>query len=97
MNGLGPWWWPAAWRANFTAWASRWFVTASWDRHDEGYGRGHPSRAECDRRFLGAMLLDAGCSATTFKMAGCTIIAWAFWGAVRIGGWASYRKNNEIR
>ena len=52
MNGVGPWWFPAALRLAITRLSLVFFLTASWDRHDEGYGRGFPARAECDRKFL---------------------------------------------
>lgn len=92
MNGVGPWWFPAALRLAITRLSLVFFLTASWDRHDEGYGRGFPARAECDRKFLAAMLADAAQAGPAWRMAGGTALAWAFWLAVRVGGWASYRR-----
>lgn len=92
MNGVGPWWLPAGARRVLTSVSSAFFVTASWDRHDEGYARGFPSRRECDRQFLAAMLLDAGRAGGEWRMAGCTALAWVFWMLVRAFGWASYNR-----
>jgi len=89
-NGVGPWWFPRHIRAALTSLSSVFFVTASWDRHDQGYARACPSRAECDRKFLAAMLTDAGQAGPVWRMAGCTVLAWWFWVMVRLFGWASY-------
>lgn len=94
MNGVGPWWMPAPIRAALTVLSAMFFVTASWDRHDEGYGRGYPARAECDRLFLAAMLADAGQAGAVWRMAVCTVLAWMFWAAVRLFGWASYGRRD---
>lgn len=91
-NGVGPWWFPAPLRRGITAVSGLFFATASWDRHDEGYERGSPARSECDRKFLAAMLADAGQAGPVWRMAGCTVLAWGFWVSVRLGGWASYRR-----
>jgi len=90
MNGVGPWWFPGWLRRGLTRLSQTFFSEASWDRHDEGYARGFPARAECDRKFLAAMLADAGHAGPVWKMAGCTVLAWAFWAGVRCLGWASY-------
>ena len=90
MNGFGPFWMPEGARKRMTLWASGWFVSASWDRHDEGYARGYPSRAECDRKFLAAMLRDAAGAGPVWRMAVCVWAAWIIWALCRVGGWASY-------
>lgn len=90
MNGLGPWWFPGPVRAGLTRMSRLFFVTASWDRHDEGYARADPPRRECDRRFLAAMLADAAAASTEWRMAACTGLAWTFWVAVRLFGWTAY-------
>jgi hypothetical protein len=68
------------------------FDEASWEHHDRGYARGYPSRAECDRKFLMAMLRDASLQPTVFRAWACIILAFGLWSLVRLFGWASYRK-----
>ncbi len=91
-NGLGPWWFPGFVRSSLTAMGRTFFDEASWDRHDEGYGRGYPSRAECDRKFLMAMLRDASLQPTVLRAWACVNLAFGLWLMVRLFGWASYNK-----
>lgn len=91
-NGLGPWWFPAPVRNAMTAAGRVFFREASWVRHDVGYARGYPSRAECDRLFLMAMLRDASRQPTVLRAWACVKLAFFLWACVRLGGWASYRK-----
>lgn len=88
-NGLGPWWLPSPIRAWMTGKTKRFFREASWIKHDEGYARGYPDRATCDRNFLQAMLRDA---AANKSPALTSMLALLLWFLVRIGGWLSYRK-----
>lgn len=90
-NGLGPWWFPSPVRRGMTALGASFFDEASWDHHDRGYQRGEPARAECDRKFLMAMLRDASRQPTVLRAWACGKVAFALWLAVRLGGWASYR------
>lgn len=89
-NGLGPWWFPAGLRRFLTRLGERFFNEAAWEKHDEGYARRYPSRAECDRKFLMAMLRDASRAETVRRAAACVLLAFFFWMAVRVGGSASY-------
>jgi len=91
-NGLGPWWFPAPVRSAMTASGRVFFSEASWARHDVGYARGYPSRAECDRKFLMAMLRDASRQPSVLRAWACVKLAFFLWACVRLGGWASYRK-----
>ena len=91
-NGLGPWWFPASLRRALTRLGRRFFDEASWEHHDVGYARGHPSRAECDRKFLMAMLRDASLQPTVQRAWATSKAAWFLWSAVRLGGWASYAR-----
>lgn len=79
-------------RSVLTAMGRAFFNEASWDHHDCGYARGHPSRAECDRKFLMAMLRDASRQSTIMRAWACVKLAFFLWACVRLGGWASYRK-----
>ncbi len=90
VNGVGPRWAPAPVRALLTRLATAFFDEASWDHHDWGYYWGCPARAECDRRFLAAMLRDASRAGPVWRMTLANALAWLFWAAVRLGGWASY-------
>jgi hypothetical protein len=92
-NGLGPWWFPASVRKALTNLGKTFFDEASWDKHDEGYERGFPSRSECDRKFLMAMLRDASLQQTTLRAWICTKAAFFLWACVRVGGGASYGRN----
>lgn len=93
MSGeVGPWWFPKPLRQALTWLSGLFFDTASWEKHDEGYARGHPSRAECDRLFLAAMLLDASQAGPVWRMLVCSLLGWAFWVSARVGGWLSYGK-----
>ena len=89
-NGIGPSWFPAWLRKALTRFGSSFFQEAAWDKHDEGYAVGAPSRAECDRKFLQAMLRDASLTTTTFRVFACTSLAWFFWLCVRLFGWMTY-------
>jgi hypothetical protein len=72
-----------------TAVSDYFFNEASWQKHDEGYERGYPSRRICDRKFLEAMLRDA--KAHPFpKKAVAYVLAWASWAAVRTFGSSQY-------
>jgi len=92
VNGVGPYWWPAWARAWLTTWSGAFFKEASWQRHDRGYARGTPARAECDRLFLAAMLRDAARAGAVWRMGACCGLAWLFWAAVRVGGGPSWRR-----
>ena len=92
-NGLGPWWFPDAIRGALTRLGSTFFNEASWGKHDEGYGAGRPCRAECDRKFLQAMLRDATIAETTARTLACILFALFLWAAVRIFGVFSYNRN----
>lgn len=94
-NGLGPWWFPGAWRRVLTRMGERFFQEANWERHDEGYALGHPDRATCDRKFLQAMLRDASEVNTTGRVWACVALAGVLWGAVRVGGRWSYNREKE--
>ena len=89
-NGFGPWWMPAPVRAVLTRFSAWFFDEASWQRHDIGYAHGYPSRAEADRKFLAAMLRDASQAERVWHMAAACVLAWLFWGVVRLFGWMSY-------
>jgi len=89
-NGLGPKWLPKPLRAALTKLGSVFFDEASWATHDTGYYLGSPSRADCDRGFLKAMLRDASLSNSTFKILSCCVLAWVIWLFVRALGWLSY-------
>ena len=93
-NGLGPWWFPAFLREFLTN-VSKWFFNeAAWEKHDEGYELGYPCRADCDKKFLQAMLRDASKSEKINKILTCTALAIIYWSLVRLFGWASYNKRS---
>lgn len=87
---MGPWWFPGPIRQALTAISGVFFDEASWIHHDRGYARGRPERAECDRRFLMAMLRDASHQPTVLRAWACVNLAFVLWISVRLGGWASY-------
>ena len=93
-NGLGPWWFPALLRTLLTRLSRRFFNEAAWDKHDEGYNRGTPSRAECDRKFLQAMLRDASQTTTTGRVLACVGLAVFYWSMVRLFGRFSFNYRN---
>jgi len=94
-NGVGPWWFPG-WARNGLTRVSRWFFReADWDRHDIGYARGFPSRSECDRKFLAAMLRDGSRLNTVARMAGASLLAWLFWVLVRLFGWTAFNYRRQ--
>ena len=88
-NGLGAWWFPAWFRDWLTIRSADFFQEAAWVRHDVGYDKGSPSRKECDRLFLCAMLRDASAH---YRPATAAALSLLFWACVRIGGWASYNR-----
>jgi hypothetical protein len=89
-NGVGPWWFPS-WARRLLTWLSGlFFDEASWVKHDEGYAAGNPSRCECDRKFLQAMLRDASETGTTLRVFACLGLSVFFWIMVRLFGWLSY-------
>ena len=92
-NGLGPKWFPEAIRVWLTSLGKLFFDEASWEKHDEGYARGYPSRWECDKGFLKAMLRDARNAKTLLKSLACYLLAWLLWLLVRLFGWTTY--NNK--
>lgn len=96
-NGLGPWWFPSGWRSWLTGLASLFFQEANWIYHDQGYERGSPDRATCDRKFLSAMLRDASQKDAVTKIALCAAFAWIFWILVRSFGWASYCRKSPSK
>jgi len=91
-NGLGPWWFPPFIRKFLTRLSKRFFREAAWIKHDEGYARGYPARAVCDRKFLQAMLRDASLTSTTVRVLACVALALFYWTMVRLFGWASYNR-----
>ena len=94
-NGIGPSWFPQWLREKLTLFGSTFFETASWEHHDFGYGLGVPSRAECDRLFLSAMLKDASNTHTVLRMWICCTLAWTFWAFCRLFGWMTYNYKNS--
>ena len=90
-NGLGPYWFPAAWRRWLTQVSSLFFDEANWELHDKGYQRKEHPRWYCDHRMLGASLRDASNAKTPARMLACTVLAWMFWALVRCFGWISWR------
>ena len=95
-NGLGPWWFPAPIRQVLTWLSSFFFDEAAWTKHDEGYARGHPSRAECDWKFFQAMLRDASRVTRLHRVVACLVLAFFFYFAVRAFGWGSYRHQGPL-
>jgi len=89
-NGLGPKWFPEPIRVWLTLFGKTFFEEASWEKHDEGYARGYPSRWECDKGFLRAMLRDARNTNTLLKSLACYLLAWLLWLLVRLFGWTTY-------
>jgi|TARA_R110000850_G_scaffold215213_1_gene340961 hypothetical protein len=90
-NGLGPAWFPAAWRRWLTNLSARFFDEAGWREHDEGYDSGNPSRAACDFKFLAAMVRDASRVKTVLQMVACLFIAALLYILVRLFGWTTYK------
>jgi hypothetical protein len=90
MNGVGPQWFPASLRQALTRLSAMFFNTASWDRHDQGYQAGSPSRSKCDHLFLAAMLADGSQAGPVWRMLGCSLLAWTFWLSARAMGWTTY-------
>lgn len=87
-NGCGPSWLPRKIKSALFDW----FFEASCDKHDEGYTKGgdEARRKVCDDKFLAAMRRD------TLKQRGLKrgirwVQAYAFYGAVRVFGWSSFR------
>jgi hypothetical protein len=93
VNGLGPAWFPASWRRWLTRRASFWFVSASWEKHDEGYKAGIKPRWYCDLRFYQEMHKDAGQLNAGWKIALASLLAFSFWALVRLFGWITYNRN----
>ena len=91
-NGLGPWWFPEWLRSYLTCLSSMFFDEAAWEKHDIGYERGRPSRAECDKKFFQAMLRDASRTQSMSKIWICCWLATFFWIMVRLFGWTSYNR-----
>jgi hypothetical protein len=91
-NGLGPWWFPKVWRTILTKISMWFFVEADWQHHDEGYSKGSPSRAMCDKKFLQAMLRDASTTSAIWKIWACVVLAGFYWAMVRIFGALSYNR-----
>lgn len=89
-NGVGPSWFPAPVRRALTWFSLLFFSEANWDKHDEGYKAGSPSRSECDRKMLQAGLRDASRTTTIPRIFVCTFLAWVYYLACRAGGWATY-------
>lgn len=85
-NSLGPWWFPAAWRQSLIAQSSLFFDEAAWVKHDKGYHRGIPSRADCDWKLLQAMVRDASRTTRHHYMAGCLGLAFFYYLCVRLFG-----------
>ena len=94
-NGLGPHWFPSAWRRWLTALSALFFDEASWRVHDASYDAGDPARSVADFGFLKAMIRDAGRTSTVLKMVGSICLAFTFYILVRAFGWASYKRNKK--
>lgn len=90
MNGFGPAWFPTSWRRWLTRWASFWFVSASWRKHDAGYKRAIKSRYHCDLRFYQEMHSDASKLNRGWKISAAGFLAFVFWVLVRLFGWITY-------
>jgi hypothetical protein len=89
-NGLGPWWFPDAWRRWLTKLSALFFDEASWRIHDESYAAGSPARSVADFGFFKAMIRDASRATTLARTMGCLALAFLFYVLVRAFGWASY-------
>ena len=92
-NGLGPYWFPSAWRTRLTKMSSLYFDEASWTKHDEGYYKKDPKRSVCDWKFLQAMIRDASKTTTLGRLLLCLLLALFFYTCVRALGSHSYNKN----
>ena len=92
-NGVGPAWAPSIVRQALTRLSGLFFDEAGWQRHDDGYAAGDPSRATCDRKFLQAMLRDAAETTTVARIFACCALAWTFYLACRLGGWTRYGRS----
>ena len=92
-NGLGPWWFPDAWRRWLTNLSSLFFDEAGWSKHDVAYDKGFPSRSTADFKFLAAMVRDASLTTRLHRMIACLMLALLFYALVRLFGWASYGRN----
>ena len=95
-NGIGPHWLPATIRRCITVHASWFFRDASWRHHDFGYaiGRTEAERWEYDWKFFRAMVKDALSQRPGiwwFAAPIALFISVAFYLAVMIGGWLSFR------
>lgn len=89
-NGAGPAYLPGFIRRFVTKVLSFYFDEASWDHHDYGYFWGCPSKAECDRRFLSAMLRDASKQPTIALRLVARLISFLLWYIVATQGNYSY-------
>lgn len=88
-NGVGPWWFHPKLRKWVTDFSRHFFSEASWQKHDEGYKRGDPSRAICDLKFLQAMKRDA-LMQKGFMRLSCYALAYSYYGLCRLLGWTAY-------
>ena len=97
-NGVGSDWMPR-WLRKLLTLLSRWFFDeASWCHHDFGYTIGYTEahRLEYDRKFLAAMLQDAGRLSGLKRMA-AWLLAWIFYRSVRAFGGKSFYYADRYR
>jgi hypothetical protein len=95
-NGLGPKWFPKSVRRWLTSLGELFFKRAAWEIHDLSYAKGNPTRSECDKGFLMAMLKDASEASTIVKMLACCLLAWLLWILVRLFGWTTFNNYKGI-
>ena len=90
-NGIGPEWFPNWLRTLITNLASSFFIEASWQHHDWGYGKGgnEIDRINCDGRFLIAMRRDV-CRVKRPLLPVAWLFCYGFYIAVRFGGRKSF-------
>ncbi|WP_026470362.1 hypothetical protein [Alkanindiges illinoisensis] len=90
-NGVGPSWAPAPIRKAMTMLSDWFFNSASWQHHDFGYyiGCTEEERAEYDRKFFEAMLIDCR-QLPWHKKANGYSLSCCFYASVRVFGRASF-------
>jgi hypothetical protein len=95
-NGIGPAWWPPWLRNLITGFCSRFFLEASWQRHDHGYqwGGTEIDRINADGRFLIAMRRDVSRARWYLKPI-AWVLCYSFYIAVRFGGCKSFNFYNN--
>jgi hypothetical protein len=90
-NSIGPSWWPPWLRNLITGFCSRFFLEASWQRHDHGYQKGGTEidRINCDGRFFVAMRRDVFRAPLLLKVP-AWLLCHVFYALVRVGGRKSF-------